>query len=138
MRCVAADATRCCRRWGVRSRVRAVVEEVRERSPQARIVLVNYPQLTPEKGCESLLLARGDNAYARQVAERLDRALRQAAKATDVELVDLWKASEGHEICSDEPWVNGPETDFSRALQFHPFAEGQQAVAGLVLEALGF
>ncbi|QCX26975.1 SGNH/GDSL hydrolase family protein [Nocardioides jishulii] len=117
-------------------RVRTVIEEVRERSPEARILLVNYPQLTPKKGCDNLMLARGDNAYAREVAERLDQALRRAAEATDAELVDLWSASEGHDICSDDPWVNGPETDFSRALQFHPFAEGQQAAADLVLEKL--
>lgn len=118
-------------------RVAKAVEAIRERSPEARILLVNYPQLTPAEGrCQSLQLARGDEAYAREVAERLDQALRRAAEASDAELVDLWEASEGHDICSDEPWVNGPVTDFSRALQFHPFAEGQQAAADLVLEAL--
>ena len=118
-------------------RVRRVVEGVRERSPEARILLVNYPQISPERGkCPALQLARGDLAYARQVAEALDAALRKAAEASDVELVDLWTASEGHDVCSDQPWVNGPVTDFARALQFHPFAEGQQAAADLVLETL--
>lgn len=118
-------------------RVRAVVEEVRERSPEAEVLLVNYPQLTPEDGrCDELRLARGDRAYAREVAERLDGALRRVAERTGVELVDLWTASEGHDVCSDEPWVNGPVTDLSRALALHPFAAGQQAAAELVLEAL--
>lgn len=118
-------------------RVRKVVEGVRERSPEARILLVNYPQVSPEQGaCPALQLARGDLAYARQVAEALDAALRDAAAASDVELVDLWTASEGHDVCSDQPWVNGPVTDVARALQFHPFSEGQQAAADLVLETL--
>ena len=45
-------------------------------------------------------------------------------------------ASEGHEICSDDPWVNGRQTDQGRALAYHPFAEGQEAVADVVLELL--
>ena len=42
----------------------------------------------------------------------------------------------GHEICSADPWVNGRRTDQERALAFHPFAEGQQAVADQILATL--
>lgn len=116
-------------------RVRQVVEQITERSPRARVLLVNYPRIVPERGtCRDLPLARGDYAYARAISERLDAALRTVAEQTDAELVDLWQASEGRDICADEPWVNGARTDFSRALQYHPFAEGQQAVADLVVE----
>ncbi|WP_110238988.1 SGNH/GDSL hydrolase family protein [Nocardioides gilvus] len=119
-------------------RVTKVVEGIRERSPDARILLVNYPQLTPTKGrCEALPLARGDYAYSVEVGGRLDSVLRDVAEQTEVELVDLWSASEGHDICSDEPWTNGSLTDFARALEYHPFAEGQRAAADLVLETLG-
>lgn len=123
-------------------RVTEVVGQIRERSPQARILLVNYPRLTPPEGpsqrrCDALPLARGDYEYADTIGTRMDQMLRDVAEETDAELVDLWTASEGHDICSDDPWVNGSETDFSRALEYHPFAEGQQAAADLVLEALG-
>lgn len=118
-------------------RVRSLLEEVRERSPEARVLLLNYPQLIPADGrCADLPMATGDYAYARQVSERLDRALRVAAERAGAELVDLWTASEGHDVCSDEPWVNGATTDLSRALEYHPFAEGQAAAAELVLAAL--
>lgn len=117
-------------------RVRAVVEEIQERSPSARVLLVNYPQIVPASGtCRALPLARGDYAYARAVSERLDAALRAVARQTDVELVDLWEASEGHDVCSDDPWVNGSETDLSAALEYHPFAAGQRAAADLVVVA---
>lgn len=118
-------------------RVQRVVEEIQERSPSARVLLVNYPQIVPSEGtCPAMPLARGDYAYAREVAERLDAALRAVAESTDAELVDLWEASEGHDVCADEPWVNGSETDLTAALEYHPFAAGQRAAADLVLEAL--
>lgn len=118
-------------------RVRDVVEQIRERSPSARVLVVNYPHIVPTEGtCPALPLARGDYAYAREVSERLDAALRSAVEASDAELVDLWEASEGHDVCSDDPWVNGRQTDFSAALEYHPFAAGQRAAADLVLEIL--
>ena len=48
----------------------------------------------------------------------------------------MHRASVGHEICSDAPWVNGRRTDQARALAFHPFAEGQEAVADVLLRLL--
>jgi hypothetical protein len=41
----------------------------------------------------------------------------------------MYAASAGHDVCADEPWVNGRRTDRDRALAFHPFPEGQEAVA---------
>jgi hypothetical protein len=67
-----------------------------------------------------------------QVEKRLRATLRAAAREAGADFVDLWGPSRGHEICSDDPWVNGGETDRSRALAYHPFAAEQQAVAELV------
>ena len=62
------------------------------------------------------------------------RCERGARKADDY--VDTFGPSAGHDICSDDPWINGQATDPSRALAFHPFAAEQEAVARLVLDAL--
>ena len=118
-------------------RVRTVLEQIRDRSPEARVLLLNYPQIVPAEGtCADIPLATGDYAYAREIAEHLDSALRTAVERGGAELVDLWTASEGHDVCATEPWVNGATSDFSRALEYHPFAEGQEAAAELVLETL--
>ena len=45
-------------------------------------------------------------------------------------------ASAGHDVCSDEPWVNGQTTVEGEALAYHPFAEGMEAVADEVVGAL--
>ena len=64
----------------------------------------------------------------------MTEAVESAAEATDQTYVDVWSASQGHDICSDDPWVNGAVTDQKRAARYHPFAEEQRAVARLVLD----
>lgn len=119
-------------------RVTAAVEGVRDRAPDAEVVLVGYPQPVPESGtCPELPLAAGDYAYVREVTSALNDALEAAAEAGSATYVDVEAASEGHDVCAgDEAWVNGTQTDLSRAIAFHPFAVEQQAVAELVAEAI--
>lgn len=121
-----------------RDRVDAVVAEIRQRAPQARIVVVGYPQIVPNSGTcvDRLPLADGDYAYARLINQRLDAALKHTAQANKVDFVDVWKASKGHDICSADPWVNGQVTDPARAQNFHPFLNEQTAIAGLIADRL--
>lgn len=121
-----------------RTRVTKIVGEVRKLAPEAMVLVVGYPQIvSPENTCEKLPLAPGDYAYAEEVNLALTEALRSAAEANDATYVDVWAASKGHDICSDDPWVNGSVTDQKRAAAYHPFAKEQAAVAGLVVSALG-
>lgn len=111
-----------------------VVNAVRAKAPHARIVLVGYPVLTPAQGtCESLPIADGDYPYVRQVNSTLSAAINQAANQTRVDYLDVATASQGHDVCASQPWVNGFLDDPQRAQAFHPFFEGQQAVAQLLL-----
>jgi lysophospholipase L1-like esterase len=119
-------------------RVDAVVRQIHRLAPHARVLVVGYPEIVPRHGtCPDLLpLADGDYRYANQVTMALNHALRHAAAVTRSTYVDLWRPSSGHDICAADPWINGQFTDPQRAEAFHPFAEEQQAVAGLVLDAL--
>lgn len=121
-----------------RARLTTVVGEVRRKAPTAKVLVVGYPQIvSAENVCERIPLARGDYAYAEKVNLALTEALRTAARATGSTYVDVWTASRGHDICSDDPWVNGSVTDRSRAAAYHPFAAEQAAVAELVVAAIG-
>jgi len=114
-----------------------VVKGVKRRSPHARIMLVGYPRIAPSEGhCRKMPIARGDYRYAVQVSRALDRAIERTARRTHVEFVDVYRASRGHDVCSDDPWVNGKDTDLARALFYHPFANEQAAVAQLILDRL--
>lgn len=112
-----------------------VVERVRRRAPEARVLLVGYPQIVPESGtCADLPLAAGDYPFVRTVNERLTRAVERAAEDAGVDYVDVWTPSAGHDICGADPWINGRVTKVDTALAYHPLAVEQQAVAELVLE----
>jgi lysophospholipase L1-like esterase len=120
-------------------RVAASVEAIQRQAPQARVVVVGYPQPVPARGtCSVLPLAAGDYPYVRSVVSDLNGALRTAAAAGGATFVDVEKASAGHDICAGpDAWVNGSQTDLTRAVAFHPFAAEQQAVADLIVAALG-
>lgn len=119
-------------------RVKAALKGIRDRAPQAKVVLVGYPQPVPPKGtCRILPIAKGDYPYMRSLVVKLNDSLRTAAKKAEADFIDMVKASKGHDICAgSDAWVNGVNTDLMRALAFHPFAEEQQAVADLVMKKL--
>ena len=118
--------------------VAGVLRTIARRAPDARVVLVGYLRLAPDRGsCVGLPLAVGDYAEGRRISEGLDRALRKAARRTGTTYVDMYAASRGHDICSARPWVNGNVTVREKALAFHPFAAGMRADAREILAALG-
>ena len=118
-------------------RVAAVLEVVVDKAPRATVVLVGYPRLLGDTGgCRQFPIDASDVPAAQRLEVALRDALARAARRADVTFVDTYALSAGHEICADDPWVNGRRTDESRALAFHPFAEGQQAVADAVATRL--
>ncbi len=118
--------------------VRKLLTTIAKQAPHATVVLVGYPQLVPAEGhCAELPLADGDYAYVRQGLELLNQSLAAAAEQAGATYVDVWAASEGHDICAgDDAWVNGSTSQADVAAFYHPFAQGQRAVADLVKEAL--
>ncbi len=122
----------------VGDRLVAVVEGVRQRAPEAEVVVVGYPEIVPaDATCPELLpLAEGDHPFAARMARLLAQVQERAAERADVAYVDTYAASDGHDVCSEDPWVNGRVTSAATALAYHPLKVEQEAVAGLVLEKL--
>jgi hypothetical protein len=115
----------------------AGLAEIGERAPDARVVVIGYPHVIPTEGtCELLPLPAGDYAYARQIIDGLNEALESAAEEADVTFVDMYPASEGHDICAAEPWIAGAPIAPVGATAWHPYAAEGQAVAELVLAEL--
>ncbi len=121
----------------IQPRVIEVIEEIRERAPSARIMLIGYPKLLPDSGtCPYRLpLAAADYAYALEINRRLAEGIRDAGVGAGAEYVDLFTASEGHDICSDDPWIAGVH-GAQRAMHLHPYPAEQRAVADLILAKL--
>lgn len=121
----------------VRENLVTALGTVQERAPDATVVLVGYPHIVPLRGrCEQLPLAEGDLDLARELTAGLDRAMAAAAEEAGVLYAATRPATRGHDICAEEPWVNGSFRDRTRGLEYHPFAEGQQAVADVVSQVL--
>ena len=119
------------------ARVAGVLQLVHQRAPEARVVLVGYPRLVdPDRPCARIPLAPGDLPAVSALERDLRDALAAAADQGDAAFVDMYALSEGHEICSDDPWVNGWRTDESRALAYHPFAVEQRAAADAIGQVL--
>lgn len=111
------------------------VGEILDRAPDARVVIVGYPQIVPAVGsCPELPLGAGDYPFGREVIAQFVRSQEKAAKEVDAEYVDVWSATEGHDICADEPWIAGVKPETGRAATpYHPYAEEQQVVADLLV-----
>ncbi|WP_298754570.1 SGNH/GDSL hydrolase family protein [uncultured Nocardioides sp.] len=122
----------------IEQRVASVVEGIRDRAPDARILVVGYPQIVPQgkETCDALPIAAGDLPFARTVNEGLAEAVEEGARRAKVEYVDVYALTDGHDICSDDPWIAGRDTVPGQALAFHPFAAEQQAVAEEILRIL--
>ena len=109
-------------------------------APNARVVLVGYPQIFPAVGspvCSAALLTTpADTEYLHQAFAALNDALRRAAATTHATFVDMTKASAGHDACAgDRRWV-APTLGAVNFPSMHANARGQQAMADQVVAAL--
>lgn len=115
--------------------VTQALQAVRAKAPQATVVLVGYPQLIPASGsCAALPLDETDRAFLHQVFIDISQRMAVAAAAAGARFVDVLDASQGHDICSADPWINGPQSN-GEAFAFHPYEAEQRAVAALVIKA---
>ena len=112
----------------------AIVQHIRRTAPKARIIIVNYSAILPEKGnCAALEIDEAQAQISRAVAQKLALATAQAARQVGAELVDMAKGSIGHDACSASPWVNGAVVEGGTA--FHPNAAGSLATTERVIAA---
>jgi lysophospholipase L1-like esterase len=115
-----------------------IVRTVAAKAPKARVILIGYPQtFPPDEPCADLPIARGDVAFAYDAAREVTETLRSAADTMGIEYVDVWSATDGHDICARKPWIAGSEPERGDAFAYHPFPEEQEVVADLLADALG-
>ncbi|WP_051407058.1 SGNH/GDSL hydrolase family protein [Nocardia sp. CNY236] len=127
-------------------RIREVVQYIRYYAPQARIVLVGYPEFFPPQKDSVCVTVLGVGAYVQPRGEgliayfdRIDAAQREAAALLDIEFFDTRRSTRGHGLCTDDPWLNGlvdPRAD-AFGIPFHPSAHGDSVVAQGLYERFG-
>jgi len=123
---------------GIGAALHAVGTAVRQRSPRARVVFVDYLTLLPPDGEAATPLSVEHANLGRVVARRLADATAEAAQGTGCELVRAGQASRNHHGWSADPWAVAAGLPLPwRPAPFHPNAAGMRAVAGLILEQIG-
>lgn len=123
----------------VADRVAAALDRIKVQAPQARIIFVGYPRVLPDQGdCPAQLpLPPLALARVRSTGLMVNRALERVATKAGAEFVDMYAASRGHDICSEDPWVNGKKAIRDKAEAFHPYKAYHQAVAAKIVALLG-
>ncbi|WP_051836705.1 SGNH/GDSL hydrolase family protein [Streptomyces sp. NRRL WC-3742] len=123
-------------------RVGQALQEVKRRSPQARVFVVGYPSLLPADPavCKPVLgstVTPGDLGFLVEKEQQLNAMLKKRAEAAGAVFVDAAAPSTGHDMCAGEEarWIEPPFPAEGLA-PVHPNAKGQEAVAAVVLKAV--
>ncbi|MFE9835269.1 SGNH/GDSL hydrolase family protein [Streptomyces sp. NPDC005551] len=122
------------------TRVPDMLTDIKRRSPEARVVVVGYPNLFPADGSicgSSVPLAKGDITWLNQATNRLNLLLETAAYLKQAEFVGTSSVFRGKDMCqsSAKQWINPllPQTSGSA----HPNAVGHLMTALEVYGRLG-
>ena len=122
----------------VEDRLTEALGAIRARAPHARVVLVQYVTLVPDRPCQAADLLPADAQSLRIVAERLARASSNAAMRASVEVLPVDRLSQGHTACDAEPWAHGfgEGYDSAAGAPWHPSATGHAAIANALAKLL--
>lgn len=121
----------------------AAFEGIRERSPNARILAVNYMDVVPDHGCFPRLAASDtDMKYISGKFRELNAMIDRAAARAAVEVVDTFASTGGHDLCTG-PFVRYAEAyglslnGVAVGVPAHPNSAGAEAQARAVIAHLG-
>lgn len=125
----------------VAGRLDEVLDEVRDRAPGARVLIVGYPSVLPAEGpgCYPVVpYTAGDVAYLRGVLTDLNATIARAAEDGDATYVDTATPTVGHDVCAlpGQRWIEGL-VPTAPAAPVHPNALGAEAMSRAVLATLG-
>ncbi|UVS81661.1 SGNH/GDSL hydrolase family protein [Actinokineospora sp. UTMC 2448] len=120
-------------------RITEVVEQIRDRSPRADIVVVGYLRILPPRGgCWPVVpVAYGDVPHFAGIQDLLNATIGRHATAAGAVFVNPGVTT-GHDVCQlpHLKWVEG-FIPTSLSVPVHPNARGQAHVASITAAAIG-
>ncbi len=122
-------------------KVLSVIQGIHTRAPNAKVMIVGYPDGLPTNGsaCWPLVpITAGDITYFNGLEQQLNQVEASEAAANNATFVDTWTSSIGHDACKPPgvAWVNGI-IPTSAAFPLHPNELGEANMARQVLAAFG-
>jgi lysophospholipase L1-like esterase len=124
---------------GLETRLDQIAAEVHRRSPNAKLVFVDYLTILPSKSmCAAAPLDRVSADAARAKAARLAKLTARAARRGGASLVRASRLSMQHDACATAAWINGfPIEGSPRGMVgYHPNLAGMTAVARAIERSL--
>ena len=120
--------------------VESMLDEVKTEAPNAKILVVGYPQIFPADGSScpaEMPFTGGDLAYFSYQNRRMNAAIERAAKSRGATFVDTYGPSKGHDVCSGRAvrWIESC-VPVAPAFVLHPNVRGERGLAAAVLKAL--
>jgi lysophospholipase L1-like esterase len=121
-------------------KVAAVIQGIHQRSPKARVFVVNYAAILPDEGpgCwPQMPVTDGDVPYVRATEKELNAMMATEAAANGAALIDWYTASIGHDACKPPVirWVE-PVVPVNAAAPLHPNLGGMIGASELLTAAL--
>jgi lysophospholipase L1-like esterase len=123
-----------------------VYADVRSMAPNARVLVVGYPQFFKSSGtlffrCSGI--KKGDQKWTNEKVKELNDLIKSEAERFGFEFVDVSPVFEGHRLCEigggeSREWFRDIQLDFdwppTDPSAFHPDSDGHAAMAGVVME----
>jgi lysophospholipase L1-like esterase len=122
-------------------KVAAVIDGIKARSPQARVLVLGYPAILPDSGIgcwPAMPIAWNDVSYLRSKHKQLNSMIATQAAARGATYVDVYTPSIGKDSCasSSTRWVE-PIIPSNSAAPVHPNARGERGMATAIRAKLG-
>jgi len=121
--------------------LKAIAAQVRLRSPQARLVFVDYVTVLPAGApCAAVMIDAADAEELRNRANRLARLTESVADQTGADLIKASDLTRGHDACAPDAWVEGFVQGHGAArgpVSFHPRLPAMNAIAAALEQRLG-
>jgi lysophospholipase L1-like esterase len=126
----------------MRIELKAMIEKIKAAAPAATIVFVTYPREVPAGiNCPALGFTHSDAAVVRSMGEMLENSFVQVVKPLKgVIFVDPYSVRGDHTVCAppSQRWTQGSKFVFGvTGFAHHPTALGHEAMAQMIIKALG-
>lgn len=95
---------------------------IHESAPNANVVVVGYPRLNESGDCGIPGYSETKRQRLNEGADVLAESISGSASAAGFSYVDARDGFDGHGVCGEQEWINGPSNPLQES--FHPNVDG--------------